>query len=86
LPLHLNPDLMAVPPSRGELERLEATARALTRLIDNTLQLEGDWNWTGQEPLHRQYRVPLQDRGLVSVSFSLIPPQEGDEEDWQEMM
>lgn len=84
--LHLDPDFMAVPPSRDELARLEATARCLTRLIDNTLQLEDYWSWTGQEPLRRQYRVPVQDRGLVSVSLSLIPLEEEDEDEWQEVM
>ena len=86
LPLHLDPDFMAVPPSRDGLARLEATALALTRLIDNTLELEDYWAWTGQDPLRRQYRVPVQDRGLVSVSLSLIPPEDEDEEDWQEVM
>jgi hypothetical protein len=63
---------------------LEATARALTRLIDNTPELEEFWHWTGQESLRRQYRVPVQDRGLVSVSLSLIPPQDEDEEEWMD--
>lgn len=63
------------------MARLEATARALTRLIDNTPELEDYWNWSGQEPLRRQYRVPVQDRGLVSVSLSLIPPEDEDVDD-----
>jgi hypothetical protein len=86
VPLHIDPDFMAVPSSRDELARLEATARALTRLIDNVPELEDYWRWTGQEPLRRQYRVPVQDRGLVSVSLSLIPPQDEDDEEWQDVM
>ncbi len=86
VPLHIDPDFMAVPSSRNELARLEATARALTRLIDNVPELEDYWRWTNQEPLRRQYRVPVQDRGLVSVSLSLIPPQGEDDEDWHDVM
>ncbi|MFN7900847.1 MAG: hypothetical protein ACK5N0_14520 [Synechococcaceae cyanobacterium] len=78
--LHLDPNFAAVPNCREELARLEATARALTRLIDNTPELEDYWNWSGQEPLRRQYRVPVQDRGLVSVSLSLIPPEDEDDD------
>ncbi|CAK6687318.1 hypothetical protein [Synechococcus sp. CBW1107] len=86
LPLHIDPDFLAVPPCRDELARLEAMARALSRLIDNTPELEDYWHWSGQEPLRRQYRVPVQDRGSVSVSLSLIPPQDEDEEDWHDFM
>lgn len=86
LPLHIDTDFLVVPSSRDELARLEAIARALTRLIDNTPQLEEFWHWTGQEPLRRQYRVPVQDRGLVSVSLSLIPPQDEDGEEWLDVM
>jgi hypothetical protein len=86
VPLHIDPDFMAVPSSREELARLEATARALTRLIDKVPELEDYWRWTGQEPLRRQYRVPVQDRGLVSVSLTLIPPEDEDDEDWQDLM
>ena len=52
--------------------------------------------WTGQTertsfltqgaPLRRQYRLPVQERGPVSVSLSLIPPEDEDEEDWQDVM
>ncbi len=86
LPLHIDSDFLAVSSSRDELARLEATARALTRLIDNTPELEEFWHWTGQESLRRQYRVPVQDRGLVSVSLSLIPPQDEDEEEWMDVI
>jgi hypothetical protein len=86
LPLHIEPDLLAVPPCRDELARLEAMARALTRLIDNTPKLEDCRHWRGQEPLRRQYRVPVKDRGSVSVSLSLIPPQDQDEEDLHDFM
>ena len=55
-------------------------------MIDNTLQLEVYWTWTGQEPLRRQYRAPVRDQGLVSVSLSLIPPEDEDEDEWQEVM
>lgn len=86
LPLHLDPDFMAVPPSRDELARLKVTARSLTRLICNSPELEEYWYWTGQQPLRRHYRVPVQDRGLVSVSLSLIPPEDEDGEEWEEMI
>jgi hypothetical protein len=86
VPLHIDANRMELPSSRNELARLEATARALTRLIDNLPELEDYWLWTGQEPLRRQFRVPVQDRGLVSVSISLIPPQDEDDDDWHDVM
>lgn len=77
---------MAVSPSRDELARLEATARSLTRLIDNSPALEEYWHLTGHEPLRRQYLVPVQDRGLVSVSLRLISPEDDDGADWVVVM
>lgn len=75
VPLHVDPDLVHHPLGRVELARLEAVARALTRLIDNVPDLHDFWNWSGQEPLRRQYRLPVQDRGPVSVTLTLIPPE-----------
>ena len=78
VPLHVDPDLQHVPLTRDDLARLEAVARALSRLIDNVPELEDYWNSCGQEPLRRQFRLPVQDRGPVSVSLSLLPPDEED--------
>jgi hypothetical protein len=76
LPLHIDPDFLAVPSSRLELARLEAMARGLTLLIETTPHLEDYWNWIGQAPLRRQYRVPVQDRGRIALTITLIPPEE----------
>lgn len=80
VPLHVDPDLIHRPLKRADLARLEAVARALTRLIDNVPDLEAFWNGSGQTPLRRQYRLPVQDRGPVSVSITLIPPENDDDE------
>lgn len=81
MPLHIDPDFLAVPSSRLELGRLEAMARGLTRLIETTPHLEDYWNVIGQAPLRRQYRVPVQDRGLIAVTLTLIPPEEDGQEE-----
>lgn len=87
VPLHVDPDLLHVPLTRADLARLEAVARALSRLIDNVPQLDSYWHWTGQDPLRRQAMVPVQDRGQVSVSLTLLPPEEDDDEqDWHDVM
>jgi len=65
MPLHIDPDFMAVPPCQDELARLEALAQPLSRPIDNTPELEDYWHWSGQEALRRQHRVQAQDHGSV---------------------
>lgn len=79
VPLHVDPELIPVPLTRSDLARLEAMARALSRLIDNVPELDSFWHWSGQEPLRRQTRLPVQDRGPVSVSLTLLPPEDEDE-------
>ena len=81
VPLHIQADTLRHLPLRlAELARLEAVARALSRLIDNLPELVEYWTWSDPGPLRRQYLVPVQDRRRVSVSISLLPRQHEDED------
>jgi hypothetical protein len=78
LPMHFDPDLRELPPNREELARLEAMARALTLLIDHTPDLKAFWDGASPEPIRRHDDVPVQARGMVPVSLSLLSPHAGD--------
>lgn len=76
VPMHLDPDLLYVPTTKAELARLEAVARTLTRLIDKVPNLKQYWDWTGQAPLRKQFRLPVQNGDPISVTITLLPPEE----------
>ena len=76
VPIHLDPDFLYVPTTQAELARLEAVARALTRLIDKVPGLEDYWNDAGQAPLRKQFKLPIQNGQPVSVTITLLPPED----------
>ena len=85
IPMHIDSEFLNVPNTSVDLARLEVLARTLSRLIDNTPQLEDYWNWTGLAPLRKQFRLPVQGGAPVSVSITLLP-REDDEPEWLDLM
>ena len=76
VPIHLDPEFLYVPNTKQELARLEAMARALTRLIDRTDGLQDAWSSTAPTSLRKQFKLPIQNEAAVSVTITLLPPEE----------
>lgn len=51
-------------------------ARALTRLIDRTDGLKGAWSSTAPTSLRKQFKLAIQNEAAVSVTITLLPPEE----------
>lgn len=66
----IEPDLVLAPPTRADLRRLEAVARALVRLIDTVPELALARRWQGPELLRRRFRLPVQGQE-VSITIGV---------------